>query len=255
MADALQQAIGVASSQPVSRMGYASDVGIFCGVGGDTPTSTTGAWKRNRNYCPNGISSCPSIVANFSQRTAHPAAVVTQQLPNLQAADMLSAMQQGQFPTYQVPVIFTAFTKYPTVNAYKNGLVGSVYCTAPVLQSSNNGLNTFSCNIVISPANLTPAVYQAEQDRIAAATAANPTLTQASLFNYLAKPTVTRFSVLLQIDTPPFRPASRNFVVNVTRPNPDNFYPPVAESSGSSSGGTSAGGGTSSGGGDAPAGA
>jgi hypothetical protein len=156
-------------------------------------------------------------------------------------------MQQGQFPTYQVPVIFTAFTRYPTVTAYKNGLVGSVYCTAPVLQSSNNALNTFSCNIVISPANLTPAVYQAEQERIAAATVSNPTLTQASLFNYLAKPTVTSFSVLLQIDTPPFRSASRNFVVNVTRPNPDNFYPPVAESNGTSGGSTSADGGTSGG--------
>ena len=220
------QANSVALPNPVSTMGYASDVGIFCGVGGDTPTSTTGAWKRTRSYCPSGVSNCPGIVPNFSQRTGTPATLLTQTLPSMQAGVLLPAMQQGQFPTYQVPIVFTAFSRTPTVSAFKQGIVGGAYCTDPVLQTSSNGLNTFICNLVVSPAQLTLPVYQAEQLRIAAATISNPSLAQASLFNYLAKSTVTEFSILLQIDTPPFRMTSQNYVVNVTRPAPDNYYPP-----------------------------
>ena len=245
MTDPLQSALqanGAATNNAVSRMGYASDVGIFCGVGGDTHTSTTGAWKRNRNYCPNGISACPGIVANFSQRTGHTATVLTQGLPDMQADVLLPAMRLGQFPTYQVPVVFTSVTRYPYVNAFKNGMVGGVYCTQAVLQSSSGGLNTFTCNLVISPANLSLSVYQAEQARIAAAKVADPSVSQGSLFNYLAKPAVTSFSVLLQIDTPPFTPASRNFVINVKRPTPDNYYPPTDTAGDTAEGGAAEGG-------------
>ena len=213
----------VAGSDSKSTVKYASDVGIFCGLGGDTPNSTMGAWKRGHVYCPYAVANCPGIVANFSQRTGNSAVVITQSLPKLLAGPMLQKMANAQFPEYIAPIIFTSYTQTPVINVYKRNLVCEIYTTPPVIHDTTNGLHTFHCNVVVAPAALTATIHQAEQERLTRAQTVDPELTRnlSALFNYLVLPKVQSFQILLDIIDGPFSPANKSFTVSVVRPSPD----------------------------------
>ena len=224
---------GVTRAQkPVSEVGYAHAVGIFCADDGRIGTgSLTGAWRKSREFCPGSLSDCASIIPNSTQKLQLAAKLLTTTLPPLDATTTLLAMRD---PTatdpagipykgyYTTELDFSCADMNPTVQVYKHGLVGVVWVSKPVLQDNTNARspfsqyirrsNSFKVQIIVQAAPMTPEVMQMLTTRSATGGGA---ATQ-NLQGYLQVPTIHSFKLFVQIGT---RNASTNqeFNVNITR--------------------------------------